>query len=92
MDLHAVTVLFSLVFWGFLWGIVGALLAVPLTAILKIWFSHIDHPFILFVVRVLDGKLTAVDKKRKGSVAGEVLPTVNTTTTTTTTKSIDKIA
>merc|ERR1712032_1039169 len=32
LSLHPVTVLFSLTFWTALWGIVGALVCVPLTA------------------------------------------------------------
>jgi AI-2 transport protein TqsA len=34
-DLHPVTVLMALIFWGVLWGIVGMLLATPITAIIK---------------------------------------------------------
>ena len=36
LDLHPVTILVALIFWGMLWGIVGMFLAVPMTAILKI--------------------------------------------------------
>ena len=36
LDLHPVTVLLTLMFWGALWGIVGMLLAVPITAIAKL--------------------------------------------------------
>jgi AI-2 transport protein TqsA len=36
LDLSPVTILAALVFWGLLWGIVGMLLAAPLTAILRI--------------------------------------------------------
>jgi AI-2 transport protein TqsA len=36
LDLHPVVILIALIFWGMLWGIAGALLAVPITAILKI--------------------------------------------------------
>ncbi|MDR1683910.1 MAG: AI-2E family transporter [Elusimicrobiota bacterium] len=35
MDLHPIVVIFSLIFWALVWGVVGALLAVPLTSILK---------------------------------------------------------
>jgi len=35
LDLHPVTVLMSLIFWGMLWGIAGMFLAVPMTAVLK---------------------------------------------------------
>jgi AI-2 transport protein TqsA len=36
MDLHPVTILLALIFWGMVWGLVGALLATPLTAIVRI--------------------------------------------------------
>jgi AI-2 transport protein TqsA len=36
LGLAPIVVLLSLVFWGFLWGMVGTLLAVPLTMLLKI--------------------------------------------------------
>jgi AI-2 transport protein TqsA len=40
LDLSPVTILAALVFWGLLWGIVGMLLAAPLTAILRIVLSE----------------------------------------------------
>lgn len=36
LDLSPVTVLLALVFWGLIWGIVGMLLAAPITAVLRI--------------------------------------------------------
>lgn len=41
MALNPVVVLVSVLFWGWLWGAVGALLAVPLTASFKIIFDQI---------------------------------------------------
>jgi predicted PurR-regulated permease PerM len=42
MDLSPVFVLFSLIFWGWVWGIAGMFLAVPIAAAMKIFFSNID--------------------------------------------------
>lgn len=42
MDLSTVFVLFSLIFWGWVWGIVGMLLSVPIAAAMKIICSNID--------------------------------------------------
>jgi predicted PurR-regulated permease PerM len=42
MDLSPVFVLFSLIFWGWVWGIVGMFLAVPIAAGMKILFSNIE--------------------------------------------------
>ncbi|AQQ10281.1 Transport of quorum-sensing signal protein [Sedimentisphaera cyanobacteriorum] len=36
LNLHPVTVLFSLTFWGLLWGVPGMFLAAPITAIIRI--------------------------------------------------------
>ena len=42
LNLSPLLVIVSLIFWGWLWGIVGMILAVPLTATLKIFFENID--------------------------------------------------
>lgn len=43
MDLHPITVLGALIFWGMLWGLVGVVLAVPITAVMRIWFIKFDY-------------------------------------------------
>ncbi len=42
MDLHPITVLLFLMFWGLVWGIPGMFLAVPITAVLKIVLSRME--------------------------------------------------
>ncbi len=42
LDLHPVTILLSLIFWGLLWGIVGMFLATPITAVLKIVLARVE--------------------------------------------------
>ncbi len=42
LTLNPVLVLLSLTFWGWMWGIVGILLAVPILATFKIFCSHIE--------------------------------------------------
>jgi len=42
LDLHPVAILLALMFWGALWGIVGMLLATPITAILRILMERFD--------------------------------------------------
>ncbi len=42
-NLSPIVVLFALAFWGTLWGIPGAILAVPLTASLVIVFAEMDE-------------------------------------------------
>jgi len=43
LDLSPLVVLFSLLFWGWVWGIPGMLLSVPLTAALKISLEQFDR-------------------------------------------------
>jgi len=43
LTLNPVLVLLSLVFWGWMWGIVGVILAVPILAAFKIFCSHIEQ-------------------------------------------------
>src|SRR5262249_30641395 len=38
LELHPVTVLLSLAFWGLLWGVIGMVLAVPIMASLRVVF------------------------------------------------------
>jgi predicted PurR-regulated permease PerM len=46
LNLSPVVILLSLLFWGWLWGIAGALLSVPIAATIKIICDNIQtlHP------------------------------------------------
>jgi predicted PurR-regulated permease PerM len=44
LDLHPLTVVVSLTFWGCVWGIPGAVLSVPITCALKLALEGVDHP------------------------------------------------
>jgi predicted PurR-regulated permease PerM len=41
LNLSPIVILLSLIFWYYVWGIVGMILAVPLTSALKIFFANI---------------------------------------------------
>ena len=43
MSLNTVAVLLSLLFWGWVWGIVGVIIAVPLTVMIQIICSHSER-------------------------------------------------
>ncbi|MDH4270984.1 MAG: AI-2E family transporter [Candidatus Aminicenantes bacterium] len=53
LGLSPLVVLFALIFWGWLWGIPGMILAVPLLAVIKIVCSHIPslEPVAQFLSR-----------------------------------------
>lgn len=42
LELDPVTILFALAFWGLLWGPIGAILAVPITAVIRIILTKFE--------------------------------------------------
>lgn len=44
MEVPPITVIICLLFWASVWGIVGAILSVPLTTSIKVYLENIDHP------------------------------------------------
>ena len=56
LKLHPVVVLLSLLVWGSLWGITGMVLAVPLTAIIRIRCAATPHPMPQYVAALLAGE------------------------------------
>ena len=55
MDLHPVTILLALIFWGMVWGTVGALLATPITAVLRILLDK--EPLTRPVAELMAGRI-----------------------------------
>lgn len=62
LNLSALVVLLSLVFWGLLWGIIGMAISVPLTVILVILLGQFEST-----------KALAIVLSEKGDIAGEDL-------------------
>ncbi|CAM9762532.1 unnamed protein product [Discosporangium mesarthrocarpum] len=56
-ELSPVVVLLSLAFWGSLWGIPGMVLAVPLIVIARIVCAHLNHPYAVTALRLLEGNV-----------------------------------
>lgn len=52
LALNTVVVILGLVFWGYLWGITGMILSVPLMVLIKVIFQQI--PDARFLVRLMD--------------------------------------
>lgn len=66
LDLHPVVVLLSLIFFGTIWGIIGMFLAVPITAVAKIFLQRFGYTRVL--ADLAEGKtdmLTKPDKSGK---------------------------
>ncbi len=54
LSINTVTILFSLVFWSFMWGTAGMLLSVPMTFLIKVILEHVSDAG--FFVRLMDKK------------------------------------
>ena len=57
LELSSVVVLLSVVFWGWLWGIVGALIAVPLTILIVIICSQFERTQWVARLLLAEGRL-----------------------------------
>lgn len=57
MELHPIVVLLGLSFWFSIWGVPGAILSVPITAVMRIIVCNINHPYALFVKNLMEGKV-----------------------------------
>jgi AI-2 transport protein TqsA len=42
LDLHPLSILLALIFWGMIWGPVGMLMAAPMTAIMRIILARFE--------------------------------------------------
>jgi AI-2 transport protein TqsA len=74
LGLSPLVVMLSLLFWGWTWGPVGALLSVPLTMVLKIWLENTRD--LRWVAVLLDRTVPAIESEtptvasEAGSVSG----------------------
>lgn len=72
LKLNTVTVIFGLVFWGWLWGIAGMIMSVPLMVIIKLALEQI--PDMSFIARLM-----SVPDKPTRAAAAPVLAAESTT-------------
>jgi AI-2 transport protein TqsA len=70
LELHPVTVLLALAFWGLLWGVVGMVLAVPIVAMLRIVLSHFSttRPLASLLAGHLPGREAMIAAEAKRTV------------------------
>ncbi len=54
LGLNPLVILFSLLLWGYIWGIVGMFLSVPLTAVIKIIISNSNSKNLRFMTHLMD--------------------------------------
>lgn len=72
LDLHPATILLALIFWGSMWGIVGMLLAAPITAVIRILLEKLE--ITAPIARLLAGR------RREIIVVAQAIPPVAATT------------
>ncbi len=56
LNLNPLIILLSVLIWGYIWGIVGMLLSVPITAIIKIVISNSKSDNLIFVSNIMSQK------------------------------------
>jgi AI-2 transport protein TqsA len=66
LRINTLTVLFGLVFWGYIWGVVGMMLSVPLLVILKIIFEY--FPSLSVLARIMGSPPKEGDEDPKSLV------------------------
>lgn len=74
LKLHPVVVLFGLVFWNMLWGILGALLSVPIMSAGKIVLLNIKHPTAQWMAAVLEGDMMHESRQTIRAQEGGMAP------------------
>jgi len=65
LNLHPVTILLALSFWGLLWGVTGMFLAAPMTAVIRIILMQFDT--LKPIGNLLAGELPGVEKPNSRS-------------------------
>merc|ERR1719469_1563369 len=58
LDLHPLTMVVALTFWGAVWGIPGMVLAVPITCVIRLSLREVDHKYAKFVFDMMDSPLS----------------------------------
>mmetsp|Transcript_30573 Transcript_30573/g.67122 ORF Transcript_30573/g.67122 Transcript_30573/m.67122 type:complete len:418 (+) Transcript_30573:1-1254(+) len=60
LELHPIVLIFALTFWGSVWGVLGAVLSVPLTSAIALALNELEHPYAKVIVAVMQGRKPAV--------------------------------
>lgn len=67
LNLSPFVIILSLAVWGFIWGVAGLFLAVPLTVIIMIICSHFEPTRWIAILLSSDGRLAAESDGARGS-------------------------
>lgn len=61
LGLNPIAILLSVLVWGYIWGVAGMLLAVPLTAIIKIMLSNSNSRNMQFINELMSNRVNQKD-------------------------------
>jgi len=61
-NLQPVVVLLAIMMWGSVWGLTGMVLAVPMTAVCRLYLDATPHPLTRYVAAVMSGTHPAPSK------------------------------
>lgn len=70
LGLNPLVVLLSLLLWSYVWGIVGAILSVPLTSMVKILISRSESPNLRFLNDLMSSERKNLLKEKSATVHG----------------------
>ena len=65
LELHPIMVLLSLAFWYLVWGSAGAILSVPITAVVRIVLLHTDGVYAQSCLALLEGRLYDIGRSSR---------------------------
>lgn len=68
LDLHPLTVVVSLTFWGAVWGVCGMILSVPITCGVRLLLQESQHPQAEWMVSMMDNPLGTGVRRTPGGV------------------------
>eukprot|EP00811_Abedinium_folium_P005464 NODE_15032_length_1072_cov_2.757672.p1 GENE.NODE_15032_length_1072_cov_2.757672~~NODE_15032_length_1072_cov_2.757672.p1 ORF type:complete len:344 (+),score=40.62 NODE_15032_length_1072_cov_2.757672:98-1033(+) len=75
MNLHPITIMLALTFWATVWGVLGALMCVPLTAMVRVVLKGAEmHHYIRPAIAILEGSLTGFERGMPNHTSGPLHP------------------
>ena len=72
LEVNAVAIFIAVAFWSWLWGIVGALIAVPLLVVIKVFCDHFDG--LRHVGNFLSAQQVVEPEEAEPTAANKVAP------------------
>lgn len=68
-------VMLAILLWGSVWGITGMVLAVPITAVIRIYLENIEHPLTRYLALSLGGKPVGMSRSASSTDTSQLVST-----------------